>query len=133
MQQIYSRTPMQKCDFNKVTKQLYWSHTSAWMFSCKFAAYFRTPFPENTSGSCFWTYRLVECCLLIFFFFLTIRVVRWGMLGWDSSPLFLVRKYIFRVSNKSSEQISVQSYKITQSVLWMLFWMCSKLTIKTSE
>ena len=28
MQQIYSRTPMPKCDFNKVAKQLYWNHTS---------------------------------------------------------------------------------------------------------
>ena len=31
-QQIYRRTPMPKCDFNKVA--------SAWVFSCKFAAYF---------------------------------------------------------------------------------------------
>ena len=40
MQQIYRRTPMPKCDFNKVTKQLYWNYISAWVFSCKFAAYF---------------------------------------------------------------------------------------------
>ena len=39
MQQIYRRTPMQKCDFRKVANQLYWNHTSAWVFSCKFAAY----------------------------------------------------------------------------------------------
>ena len=31
MHQIYGRTPMPKCDFNKV----------AWVFSCKFAAYFQ--------------------------------------------------------------------------------------------
>ena len=31
MQQIYRRTPMPKCAFN---------HTSAWVVSCKFAAYF---------------------------------------------------------------------------------------------
>ena len=30
MQQIYRSTPISKCDFNKVTKQLYWNHTSAW-------------------------------------------------------------------------------------------------------
>ena len=29
MQQIYRRTPMPKCDLNKVTKQLYRNHTSA--------------------------------------------------------------------------------------------------------
>ena len=40
MQQIHRRAPMPKCDFNKVAKQLYWNCTSAWAFSCKFAAYF---------------------------------------------------------------------------------------------
>ena len=40
MQQIY-RTRILKCNFNKVAKQLYWNHTSAWVFSCKFAAYFQ--------------------------------------------------------------------------------------------
>ena len=29
---------MPKCDLNKVSKQLYWNHTSAWEFSRKFAA-----------------------------------------------------------------------------------------------
>ena len=32
---------MPNCGFNKVAKQLYWNHTSAWVFSCKFAAYFQ--------------------------------------------------------------------------------------------
>ena len=50
MQQIYRRTPTPKCDFNKVAKQLYWIHTLAWMFSCKFAAYFQNTFLKNTSG-----------------------------------------------------------------------------------
>ena len=40
MQQIYRRKPMPKCDFNKVALQ----HTSAWVFSCKFAAYFQNAF-----------------------------------------------------------------------------------------
>ena len=43
-QQIYRRTPMPKCDFNKVAFQLYWNHTSAWVFSCKFIAYFQNTF-----------------------------------------------------------------------------------------
>ena len=42
MQQIY-RTPMPKCDFNKAAKH----RTSAWMFSCKFAAYFQNIFFEK--------------------------------------------------------------------------------------
>ena len=45
MQQIYRRTPMPKCDFNKIALQLYWNHTLALVFSCKFAVYF-----QNTSG-----------------------------------------------------------------------------------
>ena len=48
MQQTYRRTPMSKCDFNKVPLQLNWNQTSAWVFSCKFTAYF--PFTKNTSG-----------------------------------------------------------------------------------
>ena len=41
MQQIYSRTAMPKCDFNKVAQHLYWNHR---VFSCKFAAYFQNTF-----------------------------------------------------------------------------------------
>ena len=48
MQQIYRRTPIPKCDFNKVALQLYRNGTSAWC-SCKFAAYFQNTFPKNTS------------------------------------------------------------------------------------
>ena len=50
MQQIYRRTPRLKCDFNKVAKQLYGNHTSAWVLSCKFAAYFRNNFLKSNSG-----------------------------------------------------------------------------------
>ena len=32
---------MPECDFNKVALQLYLNHTSAWVFSCKYAAYFQ--------------------------------------------------------------------------------------------
>ena len=44
MQQIY-RTPMSKCNFNKVAFQLYWNHTTARVFSCKFSEhhFLRTP------------------------------------------------------------------------------------------
>ena len=30
--------------FNKVVKQLYFNHPLAWVFSCKFAAYFQNTF-----------------------------------------------------------------------------------------
>ena len=44
MQQIYRRTPVLKCDLNKVSLQLYRNFASASVFSCKFAAYFRNIF-----------------------------------------------------------------------------------------
>ena len=47
MQEIYRRTPMPKCDFNKVAKQLYWNRISAWVFSCKFAAYVPNTFSKK--------------------------------------------------------------------------------------
>ena len=47
MKQIYRRTPLPKYDFNKVALQLYWNRTSAWVFSCKFAAYFQNTFSQE--------------------------------------------------------------------------------------
>ena len=47
MPQIYRRTPMPKCTFNKVAKQPYWNRTLAWVFSCKFAAYFQNTFSQE--------------------------------------------------------------------------------------
>ena len=38
---MYRRTPTTKCDFNEVALKFYWNRTSAWVFSCKFAAYFQ--------------------------------------------------------------------------------------------
>ena len=35
---------MLNCDFNKVEKQLYWNHISAWLCSFKFAVYFQNNF-----------------------------------------------------------------------------------------
>ena len=47
MRQIYRRTPMPKCDFKKIAKKLFWYQTSAWVLSCKFAAYFQNTFPSE--------------------------------------------------------------------------------------
>ena len=33
-----------------VALQLYWNHTLAWIFLCKFAACFQKPLPKNISG-----------------------------------------------------------------------------------
>ena len=40
----WQENTMPKYDFNKVAKQLYWNHTSAWVFSFKVAAYFQNNF-----------------------------------------------------------------------------------------
>ena len=50
MQHIYRRTSTPKCDFNKVAKQLYWNHISAWVFPYNLLHIFRTSFLKNTSG-----------------------------------------------------------------------------------
>ena len=47
IQRICRRTRMPKCDLNwnsYFNKHFYWNHTSAWAFSCKFAAYFHNTF-----------------------------------------------------------------------------------------
>ena len=50
MQQIYRRTPMPKCDFNKVMSQFYWNRTSASAFCCKFVTPFLCNFIEFLRG-----------------------------------------------------------------------------------
>ena len=50
MQQIYGRTPMPKCDFNKVMSQFYWNRTSASAFCCKFVTPFLCNFIEFLRG-----------------------------------------------------------------------------------
>ena len=47
MQKIYRRTPMPKCNFNKVVLQLYWNHTLAWVISCKLTEYFQNTFLQE--------------------------------------------------------------------------------------
>ena len=44
--QIYRRAPMLKCVFTKVEKEIYWNHTTGWVFisMSKFAAYFQNTF-----------------------------------------------------------------------------------------
>ena len=51
MQQIYRRTLMQKCNFNKVAKHLHWNRTLGWVFSCKFTELL---FLGTPLGVCFW-------------------------------------------------------------------------------
>ena len=50
MQQIYSWTPITKCDFNEIVLQPYWNPTSGWVFFSKFVAYFQNAFFRKTPG-----------------------------------------------------------------------------------
>ena len=64
MQQMYSRTPTQKCDFSNVANQLFWNHTSLWVFSCKFAGNLQEGcFDENLWGT---TANFHSTCLTYF-------------------------------------------------------------------
>ena len=49
IQQIYRRTPMPRCDFNKVASQLYEMALRHGWFPVHLLHIFRTPFPRNTS------------------------------------------------------------------------------------
>ena len=50
IQQIYRRTPVRIYDLNNVGLQLFWTRTSAWVFSCIFAAYLYNTFLKITYG-----------------------------------------------------------------------------------
>ena len=50
MQQIYRRTSMLKCNFNKVIKQLHSNSTSLFFSTLNLLHVFRTLFLKNTSG-----------------------------------------------------------------------------------
>ena len=73
IQQIYKRLPMPKCDLKKFAKKIYWSHISAWVFSCKFGVHFQNNFLIRTSmEGCFWysqlrnSHFLHQNCFLFF-------------------------------------------------------------------
>ena len=63
MQQIYRRTSISKCEFNKVALQLYWNQISL-LYECSLVNLlhvFRTPFSKNISKGlllyCYWFFR----------------------------------------------------------------------------
>ena len=75
-------------------KQHYWNHALAWMFFCKFAAYFRTPFLKNTPGKkSFWKEASVKSkirfsfILILFCYFYIIIPTDFAGLGLDEFPV----------------------------------------------
>ena len=112
MQQIYRRTPMPKCDFNKVALQLYWNYTSAWLSSCKFLVYF-----QNTFGRLLLKYNQTE---------FSIQSPRlWNKL-WRSeeiktnifSEITRLSEYLFK--KKTTERIFILQKKIDS--FWFIFF-----------
>ena len=69
MQKIYRRTTVPKWDFNKVAKQLYWNHTLAWVFSCKFTAYFQNSFFLKHLWVTASVYSPINCCEMAIFLY----------------------------------------------------------------
>ena len=63
MRQIYRRTPMPKCDFNKVIKRLYWNRTRQGHFPVNLGHIFRAVFLKNTFKdlSFFWCDYIAWC------------------------------------------------------------------------
>ena len=46
-----------RSEISIVTLQLYWNHTSAWVFSCEFAAYFQKFLIKTPLEGCFWLFQ----------------------------------------------------------------------------
>ena len=76
---------MLKCDFSTVALQFYWNHTSAWMFSCNFAAYQNTSehlflgtLPEGFSRKLlpWWCFKQRNSCFALFQFFHDQKTIR---------------------------------------------------------
>ena len=101
MQQIYRRTPMRKCDFRNVANQLYWNHTSAGVFTCKFAVYLQNRcFDEylwGTTSANFYSTCLPYFSIQIhlkFGLFSVIFLTR-SMFSWEIAVLRLPGFYVF--------------------------------------
>ena len=99
---------MPKCDFNKVAKQLYWKHTSAWVFSSKFFAFFQsTFFCEHLWRAASASYSFVHICT--------------GTCNYQTFICFIFRqKYI---------HIGPRNYHYSVQALSLVKQMCQFMTI----
>ena len=91
IQHVDGRTLMPKCDFSKVSKQVYWNHTSAWVLSCKFATYFQNTFSWDQTFTAASGYhsQLIQQLET----FLLLRVVQYIVLSkWKYSIIFQVTR-----------------------------------------
>ena len=107
IQQIFRRAPTSKCNFNKVSLQLCWNHTSAWCSPVNLLHISRTPFLKNISEGLFpiFTYfkKLIDVKLfndLCFFTWLSFSEFRFS----DVSNLILCCRQLnfFKTTNEVS-------------------------------
>ena len=72
---------MPKCNFNKVSLQLYWNHTSAWVFSCKFVVYFQNTFSWEYGWVYFWMKKGAFEIIATMAFWQVMHLTTWCALG----------------------------------------------------
>ena len=121
MLQIYKRTILPEGDFNKVVLQLYWNHTSAWVFSCKFAAYLQNIFSEEH----LWTPasdRLSLTIYLIFNFFLSEAKIAKNPLSslhWSDLILLLIvySTYVLQLLQKLTLSLTKVTHRAVKTTL----------------
>ena len=105
MHQIYSRTRMPNCDFNKVTKQLYWNDTSAWVFSCKFAAYFQNTF----------SWEHVLAFVKFFSYWKGVKITQARIFfyfpAWRYQPLYTYKRYAYKNKGLNFFKLSVKIFR----------------------
>ena len=102
MQPIVRRTPMLKCDFKKLRKQLHWNHTSAVVISSKFAHNFRIHFLKNTCGG------LLLKPLNCFIFLIIVDKIS--------------TKYQYRFKVKGNPKRNYLYHRAVGEKIWVLVW-----------
>ena len=104
---------MPMCTSNKVTLQLYWNHFSAWLFSCKFAAYFQNIFSQEY----LWTAASDYCKAL------HLRCLRgsWPRLYYFYDALFTCCTFLILGNNENEQK---KENKTIQTMLYSALWTC---------
>ena len=98
---------MLKCEINKVAKQLYWNHTSAWEFSCIFASYFQNTF----------SYEHVWSAASILPYFCKLFQVSWYI-----KELILFLSILFLFSLFQTTFIHLEGYHLPLNLIFSLYY-----------
>ena len=110
MQKIYRRTPVPTCDLNKVALQLYWNHTSTWVFSRKFPVYFQNTFSSEN----LWVAASIACTLAIYW-----NNVNNEFRYTEQSPEVFYKKMFLKTSQNSQKNTTAKiSFLIKINIYW---------------